>query len=281
MKKKFKNDAGVTLIEILIGILISVIMMGAMFTSYTVVNNSYSQVTDKASISSAGRDMLGMMIRDIRNAGFKYFGDTITTTSKLSPIIITKDTTYNSCDKIELVNGDVEVEYPKDKSKPPTYNYTRYKVTYECKASNIVDKVTGNKIDAFAIYKTREKWSPTLLKWLDPETDSLKNGSKDKSTYASQLVTDYIVDLVFIPYDEKGKLIDPPPTASNSTKEYLYKIKTVDIAMTVRSKKQFYKKSKAREVVALIDPKRNKGKLADRYLRDMIIVTAHARNLGM
>ena len=154
-------------------------------------------------------------------------------------------------------------------------------MTYECKASNIVDKVTGNKIDAFAIYKTREKWSPTLLKWLDPETDSLKNGSKDKSTYASQLVTDYIVDLVFIPYDEKGKLIDPPPTASNSTKEYLYKIKTVDIAMTVRSKKQFYKKSKAREVVALIDPKRNKGKLADRYLRDMIIVTAHARNLGM
>ena len=94
-------------------------------------------------------------------------------------------------------------------------------------------------------------------------------------------MTDYIVDLVFIPYDEKGKLIDPPPTASNSTKEYLYKIKTVDIAMTVRSKKQFYKKSKAREVVALIDPKRNKGKLADRYLRDMIIVTAHARNLGM
>ena len=100
-------------------------MVGAMFTSYTVVNNSYSQVTDKASISSAGRDMLGMMIRDIRNAGFKYFGDTITTTSKLSPIIITKDTTYNSCDKIELVNGDVEVEYPKDKSKPPTYNDTR------------------------------------------------------------------------------------------------------------------------------------------------------------
>ena len=52
--KKLKNNSGVTLIEILIGILISVIMMGAMFTSYTVVNNSYSQVTDKAAISTAG-----------------------------------------------------------------------------------------------------------------------------------------------------------------------------------------------------------------------------------
>ena len=54
MKKKLSNIAGVTLIEILIGILISVIMMGAMFTSYTVVNNTYSQVTDRAKISTAG-----------------------------------------------------------------------------------------------------------------------------------------------------------------------------------------------------------------------------------
>ena len=152
--KKLKNNSGVTLIEILIGILISVIMMGAMFTSYTVVNNSYSQVTDKAAISTAGRDMLGMIIRDIRNAGFQYFGDTIRTTSKLSPILITKDTSYNSCDKIELVSGDVNITYPT--GKDPVYEYSRYKITYECKASNIIDKVTGNKIDAFAIYKSRE-----------------------------------------------------------------------------------------------------------------------------
>ena len=33
-EKKLSNIAGVTLIEILIGILISVVMMGAMFTSY-------------------------------------------------------------------------------------------------------------------------------------------------------------------------------------------------------------------------------------------------------
>ena len=72
MKKKLSNIAGVTLIEILIGILISVVMMGAMFTSYTVVNNTYSQVTDRAKISTAGRDVVGMIMRDIRNAGFMY-----------------------------------------------------------------------------------------------------------------------------------------------------------------------------------------------------------------
>ena len=75
MKKKFSSIAGVTLIEILIGIIISVVMMAAMFTSYTVVNNSYSQVADRAKISTAGRDVIGMLLRDIRLAGFKYHND--------------------------------------------------------------------------------------------------------------------------------------------------------------------------------------------------------------
>ena len=69
-KNNLKNIAGVTLVEILIGVVITAIMMGAIFTSYTVVNNSYSQVTDRAQISTSGRDIVGMLMRDIRMAGF-------------------------------------------------------------------------------------------------------------------------------------------------------------------------------------------------------------------
>ena len=61
--KKLSSSAGVTLIEILIGIVISVIMMAAMFTSYNVVRNTYSQVTDVAGISRSGRDIISMMMR--------------------------------------------------------------------------------------------------------------------------------------------------------------------------------------------------------------------------
>ena len=75
MKRKIKNISGVTLIEILIGVVISVVMMAAMFTSYNVVNSTYSQVTDTAKISQAGRETLGMIMRDVRLAGYKYFGD--------------------------------------------------------------------------------------------------------------------------------------------------------------------------------------------------------------
>ena len=72
MKKKSKI-AGLSLIEILIGIVISSIMIAAMYTTYTVVNNSYSQVTDIAQISRSGRDVVAMLMRDVRMAGFKYF----------------------------------------------------------------------------------------------------------------------------------------------------------------------------------------------------------------
>ena len=73
MKLKIKNNksnkiAGMTLAEILIGMAVTSIIMIAVFTSYTLVNNSYTQVTDRAKISSSGRDMVGMMMRDIRMA---------------------------------------------------------------------------------------------------------------------------------------------------------------------------------------------------------------------
>ena len=72
-KNKFNNNAGLTLIEILIAVVISAIMMSAMYTTYSVVNNSYSQVTDRAKISRSGRDIVGMLMRDIILAGFKYY----------------------------------------------------------------------------------------------------------------------------------------------------------------------------------------------------------------
>ena len=125
--KNTKKSLGFTLIEILIGIVISTIMMAAMFTTYNVVNNSYSQVSDVASISRAGRDVVSMMMRDVRMAGFKYYygvfagaeedipaqdylqyvtGDTEATKYEShAPIIIYKDTlNYKEIDGYIAVN---------------------------------------------------------------------------------------------------------------------------------------------------------------------------------
>ena len=128
--KKFNSETGVTLIEILIGVVISMIMMAAMFTSYNAVNNSYSQVIDRAKISQTGRDMIGMLVRDIRIAGFRYFDDVSKTPTNYVPILITK-APGSGCDKIEITYGD-RIRDPKNpNAKPPVFLYKTYKVVYE------------------------------------------------------------------------------------------------------------------------------------------------------
>ena len=275
--KKLSNISGVTLIEILLGIVISVIMMGAMLTSYNVVNNSYSQVTDKAKISNQGKVVLGMIMADIRNAGFKYYGDTVKTTNEHVPILITKASNFNTaCDTIDIVYGDMKY----DETKTPKYTFERYKVTYSCERSKLPDKsappLPGNKfppINAFAVYKTKVIWDETGNNWKNPRTDG------NDATYEKQLVADYIEDLVFLPIDDEGKLINPPPTANNATKDKLYKIKTVDIALSIRSTKKFYRSDKDRTNITLNNPLRKKTR-NDKYFRESIVVTAHARNMG-
>ena len=96
--KNIKKSLGFTLIEILIGIVISTIMMAAMFTTYNVVNNTYSQVSDVASISRAGRDVVSMMMRDVRMAGFKYYYG----------IFVGAEEDIPSQDYLEYVTGDTE-----------------------------------------------------------------------------------------------------------------------------------------------------------------------------
>ena len=65
IKKKLISTAGLTLIEILIGVVVSTIMMAAIYTTYTVVNTTYGQVLEKAKVSRSSRDLIELLIRDI------------------------------------------------------------------------------------------------------------------------------------------------------------------------------------------------------------------------
>ena len=276
--EKLKNIAGVTLVEILIGIIISTVMMGAMYTSYNAVSGSYSQVSDRAKISNQGRDLVGMIVRDIRNAGFSYFGDNIPVTSAHSPIIITKAKNFNSeCDTLVVVYGGGKYVSGK-------YQYAKYRVKYHCEPSKIRDKNSPKLpsgqyplLKGFGVYKTKEIWDKGGNKW----NTNADNDAYDE-TFSKQLVADYIEDMVFIPIDENGFALDPPPSPTFQ-KEKLYKIKTVDVAITVRSTKPFYQRAAERYKQAISNVQRTskyKGN-PDRFFRDLITVTAHARNLGL
>jgi len=301
MKKNYlKNILGFTLIEVLVGIVISSIMMAAMYTTYYLVNNSYSQVTDRAKISRSGRDIVEMLMRDVRMAGFKYKlginaldfpsssylefngGDTTIALSH-DPLIIEKNAPLGfsidaaagdptpkhsdddkCCDRIHIVYDDFN-------QNNETQPYKRYKITYYAEPVND----GGDK--RYAVYKTVQSWRQNL----DQETGAWVSDCPE--CYVGQRIRDHIVDMEFIPLDAAGRRISPlpKPGADNTAKENLYKIRAVDVRITFRSKKEFYRyKAKAdtpRLVKALGDRTRA---FLDRYLRDSVVVTIHTRNIG-
>ena len=301
-KNKFNNNAGLTLIEILIGIVISAMMMGAMYTTYSVVNNSYSQVTDRAKISRAGRDIIGMLMRDIRLAGFKYYygvntvgipkndylqyvGGTSSVKDSHDPLIIIKndlgyetddvtipnrDTQINTddmcCDKIHIVYGDFD---QKDDEQP----YKRYKITYfAMRSPNASDTHYG-------IYKSKESWIQPIGQdtgaWTaDPTICS--------ECYSAELIRDHLTDMEFNAFDNQGKIINPPPNPDDpDTRGDLYNIKIVDVRLTFRSKREFFRSEapddKPRIVKGLGERTRE---FFDKFLRDSVVVTVYTRNIG-
>jgi len=289
-QNKLKNIAGITLIEIMIGVVISAIMMGAMYTTYSIVNSSYTQVTDRAKISRSGRDIIAMMIRDIRLAGFKYhYGvntDDISKQDNLEyisgssdikishdPIIIIKDELGDAadsdtdiskknevldqcCDKIHIVYGD----FNQNDAQP----YKRYRVTYYAEPS-------GDK-EYYAVYKSKQSWIQS--------TESITGNwsSSCAECFSGELIRDHLVDMEFIVFDKQGRIISPPPRPDNSSRVDLYNIKAVDIRLTFRSKNEFYRfEGKKRLVKGLGNRTRE---FTDKYLRDSIVVTVNTRNIG-
>ncbi len=300
MKKKYlKKIVGFTLIEVLIGVVISSVMMAAMYTTYNVVNKSYSQVTDRAKISRSGRDIVEMLMRDIRMAGFKYRLGTNTlnfpntsylefrggdTTIALShdPIIIEKNpplgfyitgdgdpkTKHNDddkcCDRIHIVYDDFNQN---DATQP----YKRYKITYYAEPLN------DGGDNRYAAYKTVQSWSQSL----DDETGEWV--SNCSACYVGQKIRDHIVDMEFIPLDAAGKKISPLPKPGTDAeaRDNLYKVRAVDVRLTFRSKKEFYRfgaKASAPRIVKALGNRTQE--FLDRFLRDSVVVTIHTRNIG-
>ena len=312
-KQNIKNIKGLTLIEILIGVAVTALMMGAMFSSYTVVNNSYNQVTDRAQVSRSSRDIVGMIVRDIRLAGFKYyFGkndegipnfedlthvsgneEDRTIDDSHDPIIVFRDRLgytpsdetlagtggseskwqglkNKCCDQIRIVYGDF--------TKGDNQKYKKYRITYFAKP------MQKNENDKFyGVYKTKESWL---------ETEEFSDGSWSSTCsecYSNQLVRSHLVDMEFLLFDENGKHLynsgtGTYPQPNNASSVDLYRIAQVDLRLSFRSKKNFYRTvgtdQKQRLVLGLGDG-RTAENFNDKYLRDTVVVSISTRNLGL
>ena len=267
-KNKFNKITGLTLIEIVIGLVITTIMMAAMYTSYIAVNNAYSQVTDKATISRSGRDVIGMITRDLRLAGFKYYQDSLVPADDEHPIIITMkgdtlpddESIEEPTDRIDIIYGD----YDKTQLEP----FERYKISYYSRIPESEDAESFG--GPYVIMKSKYKLDVGNKTW--------------EEIYKDQEIIGYLVDMEFIAVNEFGRRIFPPPNLTVNT-DKLYAIRSIDLKLTFRSKEEFYQteatSAKPRKTIESLGNLDRDIQKTDKYLRDSIVVTVHTRNLGL
>ena len=191
-KKYSKNIIGLTLVEILIGIVITTIMMAAMYTSYNVVNQSYSKVTEKAKISRSSRDLVSMLMRDIRMSGFKYYAgqqqisDFLEATNtgecaaqggvilpKLSylyfengfddsknshnPVVIRKNTLgrdATTSSQSDICCDQIQIVYEDFNQNDVFQPFKRYRITYYAKPNNLGSFAVWKRIESYIKERT-------------------------------------------------------------------------------------------------------------------------------
>ena len=305
MKKKYlKHISGLTLIEIMIGIVVSSLMMAAMYTTYSIVNTTYSQVTNKAQISRSSRDLIELLIRDVRMSGFKYYlgqntrgypeqsylqfkGGTTTIQESHDPIVIVPnslghnigdtvptptlkhDVTDLCCDKIHVVFDDFDHI---DGLQP----YKRYKVTYYARPVGV-----GGEDPRYAIYKSKISWEQRRGNVTEDFPPTGRWVADCSECYHDQLVRDYVEDMEFIALDREGRRLTPSPSpTSPEGRNNLYKIRSVDIKIAFRSENEFYRfDARPGKERPLSGFARSIKSYSDRYLRDTVVISVYTRNI--
>ena len=158
-----KNNQGLSLIEILIAIVVSTVVMAAMFFTYNTFQNSYQGIMDRSVISQNARTALSIIANDIRMAGYKDFNSKW---GDVSGNVINHSDKSNGPDTLEII-----YDYNKDE---------RVKIGYRLAKTNSAD-------EHYYLEKARFIW--TGAAW---STNSSLGG------YNYEKVSDYIMDLQFV-----------------------------------------------------------------------------------
>ena len=303
IRKNLKSTAGLTLIEILIGIVVSSIMMAAIYTTYSIVNTTYSQVLEKAKVSRSSRDLIELLIRDIRMSGFRYYlgdnelgfpresylefvGGAKTIKESHDPIVIipnqlghsitdaiaTPPAKHNSndtcCDKIHIVYDDFNQN---DATQP----YKRYKLTYFARPLSDGIDDNGPINPRYGIYKSKISWRQPI----GQETGAWVSDCSE--CYHNELIRDHVEDMEFVALDNEGRVLSPSPsTTTEATRNNLYKVRAVDIRLAFISEKPFFRfESREGNERELSGFSRTIRSFSDRYLRDNVVVTVYTRNI--
>ena len=162
------------------------------------------------------------------------------------------------CDRIDIVYGDYDLH--------TTPKFKRYKVIY----------FAGKENEYFNLYKVKQIWDDAAERW-----NYVYGGvsGREINKNDAELLRKYLVEMEFVPIDEKGEKIATPLTVDDNSNR-LTDIRTVDVKLTFRSKDDFYKKKKIRRAIEALKSNTRDVAHSDKYLRDSVVVSIHTRNVS-
>ena len=223
--------------------------------------------------------------------------------------LITKLSTDMCCDQIEIVYEDFNIN---DLLQP----FKKYRITYFAEKTGTVEEPSYGVYKSLEYWHQARKEGDCIWPITSPDgwiTDKLDdNGNRIcPECIKRELIRDNVVDMEFIPFDEYGVVIKsktsgeyprPEPEGGDiSIRDRLFDIRGVDIRLTFTTKDNFFTRTprnKRKPLELLSDRKASTnttttgtgtantnntiaaGATGDLKLRDSVVVTVYARNIG-
>jgi len=140
-----KSNIGLTLVEVLIAVVVSSIVMAAMFFTYDIFQKSYKGIIDRSVVSQNSRNAFSMIIRDVRMGGYQDFN---TKWSNLPSSTLIHTDSSNGPDSLEIIydenkNDRIKIIYKLDKEKLSDNYFFLAKARYGWNGSSWSTSVAG------------------------------------------------------------------------------------------------------------------------------------------
>ena len=260
-----KKNSAFTLIETMIALVISVIAVGAIYSSYTFFNKSYQTLLDKASLSKSGRTSLSIITKDLRNAGYKnkHYNRAF-------------DRSIEQVDNYNGTGADSLVLW---------YNTSaneRLRIRYYLK-DNSAER--GGKFLAREVVENPATGSDARLR-------HCKNYRNQRGCVPQNIIP-FVTDFQVIFKDVDGNPLQPvcapkapvdkaspsTPSCSEVGKENQKKVHTAEIFVTVRSPNQIYRKNRVTKILNFDSTIGKEQTITDKFLRETFYTSVYLRNI--
>jgi prepilin-type N-terminal cleavage/methylation domain-containing protein len=255
------TNAGFSLAEVMVAIVIGVISIAAAFSSYNYFNKSYDLVSQKAKINKTAREGLAVITRDLRNAG--YIDPNYTKDSRPEIHLIGQRQKYSgtNMDSLNIYYTPAPQIRQRIYYRPWKYQNTN---EYFLAREVVNNPIQGGQ--AFKIIYDNIEFIPHI--------SDFQVVFKDKDGNELVPVCDYCGPV------ENAQGSGTMVGSYNLGQANMQKVHTAEVYLTLRSPKEIYKTNKKVTIKNHSGSNGNEQTFNDKYHRETFFASVHTRNLA-